>query len=252
MDTIDDHTFRHILSYLSPNDIRNIHKMSIRTFRVIATDKTLRRETYASWKDSVRYNDIDYFRELVQRSDIPSNVLLNHTFAQCATKLPFLVCLHENKYSWDIRTCIIIVKSGRLECLQYIHEQGCPIIDNLMCYYAVLSGNVNCLQYVHTYGNDIRYHVCYTAAKMGHLDCLKYCCEHGGMLEPYTYYMTITHGHLECFKYLHELCPFSRSDRLVCDLAIEYHHFDILKYACDQGFVCASDMIKHIPIETDI
>ena len=43
-------------------------------------------------------------------------------------------------------------KTGKIDCLQYLHENGCPSWYNTECHHASEYGNLDCLQYLHKNG----------------------------------------------------------------------------------------------------
>jgi hypothetical protein len=50
-----------------------------------------------------------------------------------------------------VQNIIQAAQNGRLECLKYAHENGCPW-DKLTCIYATKSGHLDCLKYAHENG----------------------------------------------------------------------------------------------------
>ena len=47
---------------------------------------------------------------------------------------------------WDNWTCYIVVINGHLECLRYLHENGCPW-DEGICADAARNRHLECLKY---------------------------------------------------------------------------------------------------------
>jgi hypothetical protein len=47
-------------------------------------------------------------------------------------------------------------KFGHLDCLTYLHENGCPW-DKDTCRYAAQNGHLDCLRYAHTHGVSLRF-----------------------------------------------------------------------------------------------
>ena len=68
--------------------------------------------------------------------------------------------------------------NGRLECLKYARENGCPWDENT-CTAAALHGYLECLKYAHENGCPWDEWTCEGAAEHGHLECLKYAHENG-------------------------------------------------------------------------
>lgn len=72
-----------------------------------------------------------------------------------------------------------------LQCLKYVHENGCPWDSNL----------------------------CTEAGQRGHLVCLTYAHEHGCPWNEKTYRATAEGGHIACLKYVHmNGCPRAELD----------------------------------------
>ena len=68
------------------------------------------------------------------------------------------------------------VRKGYLNCLKYLHENGCRW-DSTTCSTAALNGHLDCLKYAHENGCSWDSDTCWSAAFKGHLDCLKYAIE---------------------------------------------------------------------------
>jgi hypothetical protein len=68
--------------------------------------------------------------------------------------LECLKFLHEQGCPWDERTVLNATRNGHLECLKYLHEQGCP-------YYGIIAGYV---------------------AKNGHQECIEYLRKLGALI----------------------------------------------------------------------
>jgi len=80
----------------------------------------------------------------------------------------------------DYNSCIYAAEKGNLECLKYLHENGCP-------------WNENCSKY---------------ASKYGHLEVLKYLHENGCLWNEDCCEYASSNGHLEVLKYLNDNgCP---------------------------------------------
>lgn len=92
---------------------------------------------------------------------------------------------------------------GPLECLQYVHENGCPW-DSKTCRSAAAGGAIDCLKYAHEHGCPWDEETCNVAARMNNLDCLKYAHEHGCPWGVLTCAYAAESGNLECLKYAHE------------------------------------------------
>ena len=99
--------------------------------------------------------------------------------------------------------------NGRLDCLRYTHEKGCPW-DEGTCAYAAENGHLDCLQYAHENGCDWNRWTCVEAAAHGHLDCLQYAHENGCDWNLWTCLYAAENGHLDCLQYAQERqCPWA-------------------------------------------
>ena len=125
------------------------------------------------------------------------------TVAAEGGQLECLKYLHENGCAWDKYTCLAAARGGRLECLKYLHENGCPW-DSWSCTAAAGGGHLECFKYLRENGCVWRENTCTPAAKSGNLEFLKYLHENGCAWDKYTCAAASGRGHLECLKYLHE------------------------------------------------
>ena len=74
--------------------------------------------------------------------------------------------------------CAETARGGHLECLKYLHENGCPW-DEETCRGAAYAGHLECLKYAHENGCPWDEDTCEAAANGGHLECLQYAHENG-------------------------------------------------------------------------
>jgi hypothetical protein len=148
-------------------------------------------------------------------------------------QLECLVYLHENGCPWDRRSaCKYAAHNGRLGCLQYLHENGCPW-DEHACEEAAGGGHLGCLEYLHKSGCHWDEYACEEAAYNGQLDCLKYLHENGCPWDKDACTWAAGGGHLGCLKYLHENgCPWDES---ACRDAAQFGHVECLKYLHKNG-----------------
>jgi hypothetical protein len=138
--------------------------------------------------------------------------------------------LHKNGCKWDAWSCIFAALNGHLECLKYLHENGCKW-DEFTCAYAAKNGHLECLRYAHENGCKWNRMTCRDAAENGHLECLRYAHENGCEWDEFTCAYTADNGHLECLMYLHENgCEWYED---TCIYAEHYGHLECLKYACE-------------------
>ena len=67
--------------------------------------------------------------------------------------------------------CNIAAKNGHLDCLKYLHENG--------CHWAARNGHLECLKYAHENRCPWTADTCEYASKNNHIECIKYAHEHG-------------------------------------------------------------------------
>merc|ERR1712216_364538 len=125
------------------------------------------------------------------------------------------------------------VVSSDLECLKYLHENGCSWNEEVCCY-AASGGHFEILIYLHENGCPRDRNTCSSAARGGHLEILKYLREEGCPWDERTCSSAARGGHLECLKYLHERgCPWNEEN---CSSAAK-GHIEILNYLeSESGF----------------
>jgi hypothetical protein len=126
-------------------------------------------------------------------------------------------------YGWNCYTSILAAKSGNLDCLRYLHENGCKIKDYM------------------SYGGN----VCNGAAEGGNLECLKYLVNNGCMWSVYTCEIIAKFGNLEMLQYAHENGCYWDID--TCNMAMKYNNLDCLLYAYNNrcpGFERYQDYLR--------
>ena len=132
----------------------------------------------------------------------------------------------------SVWACVYAATNGHLECLKYLHENGCPW-DERTFSTATLNGHLECLKYLHENGCPWDESACNLAAENGHLECLKYLHESGCSWDKWTFSTATLNGHLECLKYLHENgCPW---DEHATKWAARHGHLECLKYLRENG-----------------
>lgn len=91
---------------------------------------------------------------------------------------------------------------GRLDCLRYAHERGCPW-DESCCNSAARNGHADCLRYAHERGCPWDADCVEAAIKNGHADCLRYAHEHGCPLRVRGLFRLAAHHHAwACVRYI--------------------------------------------------
>lgn len=99
--------------------------------------------------------------------------------------------------------CACAAKYGHLDCLQYLHEHGCPL-TGWACTSAAVAGHLGCLQYIHQHGKTWNWLACVNAGERGHLECVKYMYEHTGTWDDLMCAYLVESGELDCLRYVHE------------------------------------------------
>ena len=145
--------------------------------------------------------------------------------------------------SFDKNICCNTIKYGRLECLKYVHENGCPWDSYEYCELSALYGQLECLKYLHENGCPWNEKTCIAAASKGHLECLKYAHENDCLWNAETCSVAAEKGHLECLKYAHEN-DCSWFTEKICYIAASNGHLECLKYAHENGCLLSDDIIK--------
>lgn len=90
--------------------------------------------------------------------------------------LDCLIFLHENGCPWNKQTTTEAASSGHIDCLVYAHENSCPW-DEQTTEAAAMYGNVDCLRYAHENGCPWTSSVIVLSFAHCNLDCLVYVCE---------------------------------------------------------------------------
>jgi Ankyrin repeats (3 copies) len=99
-------------------------------------------------------------------------------FAAKTGQLEYLQYLHDNGYRWDKYLCANAVAYGHIECLRYLHKNGCPW-DKWTCLNAAKNGQLECLRYLHVNGCPWDEDTCDMAARFGQIECLRYALQNG-------------------------------------------------------------------------
>jgi hypothetical protein len=123
--------------------------------------------------------------------------------------LECLKYVHENGCQWNSNTCAYAARNNHLECLKYLHENGCKW-NTYTHNQAAYNGHLDCLKYAHENGCPWNYKTCENAEWNCQFECLKYACENGcvwrdNILSPGKNYDLRDGGHLKYVKYAHEI-----------------------------------------------
>lgn len=94
---------------------------------------------------------------------------------------------------------------GEVDCLAYLHQQGCPW-DERVTAAAARASSLHCLRYAHQHGCPWDATVCTAAAQ--HVINLKYLHEHGCPWDVRAMYRSDKYVSQACEKYLdRQGCP---------------------------------------------
>jgi len=179
--------------------------------------------------------------------------------------------LNDNVYHYYITVCEYAAINGKLECLKYLYENGCPYNESKL--YNCAARHLECLKYLHNMGlkpNERTYicvldsssninnrleiikflyingcpwdeNVTKKAAELGSLDCLRYLCENGCPYNKEAMDHAAFWGHLNCIKYLHSIgCPW---DKKTSNLAT--NNIDCLRYIHEKGCPLGDDICSY-------
>ena len=121
---------------------------------------------------------------------------------------------------------------GNLDCLKYLHENGCPW-NVWTCVSAASRGNLDCLKYLHENNCPWNEYAPAYAAANNHFDCLQYICENNCPLDEYTCYYSAAAGNLEMLKYVRSKgCPWKSE---IFGHVKEKHSSEFFKYLCENN-----------------
>lgn len=121
---------------------------------------------------------------------------------------------------------------GHLDCLQFLHEHGCPLHKDV-CRWSACNGKLDCLRYTHEHGASWGQSTTAWAAEFNNVKCLAYAMDHGCPVDKVAMSMAAKTGSLECVTYLCDRdCPF---DEMATQWAARNGHLDCLQYLCEHG-----------------
>lgn len=95
---------------------------------------------------------------------------------------------------------------GNVECLKYLHDNGCPWNES-SCIAAASEGNLGNLEnlkYFHENGCPWNEQTSKAAVRIGDINCLKYLHENGCLWNLQTMRVAVEKGKIESVKYMHE------------------------------------------------
>ena len=183
----------------------------------------------------------EYKQKKIPSKDYKAKTKLLCDIAALNGKLECLSYLHKNGCSWDAMTSEYAAESGNFDCLKYIMESNCKKSYRIT---QIIIGqdNLEVLKYLHSINitfTEIDMH----AAASKSLDCLKYLRENGCDWDEEVSSTAARSGNLDCLKYLHENgCPW---DIYTTKYAAENGNLDCLKYAYEKGCPMCDSVFRY-------
>lgn len=130
----------------------------------------------------------------------------SETFA--VVSLECLEAAHAARDEWDASCTAAAARAGRLDCLRFAVENGCPM-DRRCTENAAHNGHLECLRFARENGCMWTCYCTLLALCHGHIDCLRYAVENGCELPRGFLRSAEDSGHVKCIEYLREIkiCP---------------------------------------------
>jgi|694.fasta_scaffold00968_35 hypothetical protein len=108
--------------------------------------------------------------------------------------------------TWNEETCALFSRRGRLNCLRYARENGCPWNERTTLE-AAMHGQLHCLQYAYEAGCSIGVSFCLEVvqSRNSSIECLKFGIDHGALTDdPQLMMAAARHYNSEFLSYLHQ------------------------------------------------
>ena len=121
-----------------------------------------------------------------------------------ANNLDMLRWLRENGCEWSHTTCTAAAGQGHLKVLEYARAQLPPCSWIAATCAAASGGHLECLQWLHEHGCPWTVGVSLAAAKSGHLEMLRWAAEHGCPVSRNVVQSAALTGQLPCLRWLRE------------------------------------------------
>lgn len=165
-------------------------------------------------------------------------------YAAAYGHLDCLMFLHKNGCKWDCNTIVSAAQNNQLACLKYMHENGCAWhVD--VCNYAAECGNIDILRYAHENECPWNEDVCDATTRGDHVDCLAYALENGCPSDKNLCQLAAKRGAIQCLKYLYEqhldnfifdpteIIDSALAEHLICLNACvyKYKHIECIQFA---------------------
>jgi len=203
---------------------------------------------------TIMYDSFDCFEYIINSSNV-TNTNCIQKLVQCAAEYGLLRYI-EFLYKKFKETCLSsraiqsAAAGGHLDCLVYLHENGCPVYRSASSS-AAQNGHLECIKFLHKKMHSISFDGVETACVGGHFDCLEYiynnyadydeCTdEQKLMLSEYA----CRGGSLDCLKFIH-INGFPLTTKAV-ERASEFGHLDCLKYLNENGCRFSQKAVKLI------
>lgn len=129
----------------------------------------------------------------------------NHFYSQIAAgagQIEMLGFLRELNIPWTIFTMIEAVKKNRIECIEYLIDNGCPIGDHTVDW-AIMNDSLESIRLlVEKGGKSVNYPVLLNyAAERGNFEMMVYLHEKGAPYGDWTAYIAKMSGNDACFSF---------------------------------------------------
>jgi hypothetical protein len=183
-------------------------------------------------QDAASYNRIDMIQYLWEN---------NHFYKDDKIMVPYIAAMygyidlltfcHTRIQPWDESIMRRAIASGRLSCVKYLFDHGCPWNERVFME-AAKNNHVDILEFFTAFQTLPR-EVGFIAARLGHLNVLEFlqkqnfpwCTE---MMNEAAFY-----NRLECVIFLHEHgCEWNET---TMNSAATRRHIDMFVYLCEQG-----------------
>jgi hypothetical protein len=143
-----------------------------------------------------------------------------------------LKVMRENGCPWDRSTCWAAARGGHLEVLQWARANGCPW-DKEMCTWAAEGGHLEVLQWARANGCTWDEETCAGAAEGAHIEVLQWLRANGCPWDHQTCWRAAAGGHLEVLQWARANgCPWDGHTRR--QASAKGHH-ELLKWAIANG-----------------
>ena len=215
-----------------PADLKKCMNAAVRAREKNYPTLLLLRELGCQWPSDPSYylRDLNFAEFAISHGYVLPKYALREE--ACYHGLKEMQFVHQHGGEWDAWIPSILAKAGKLDCLRYALEWGCPA-DGTISRIAASTGSLECLRLVREFQLEWNAGTAAAAASAGHLDCLQYAHEQGCRWNEETCTVAAQHGHIECLKYaLQQGCP---RHELICTIAARKGRVACLKYAHEQG-----------------